>query len=139
MCDHHDPGPPPRSPSVAPVEVSSLPDGAFATIGDLRAAFEAAGGKCPEWQGAILARDYLDNDLRGDCSYTTTLLFYRDPAGLADDALGLGRDSALIVGPNWIVTGSGAGEVDAASLGGTFVKKRLPPPDSPCGGWVTEC
>ena len=100
-------------------------DGSYATLADLRAAYEGAGGECEEWfehevDGALEA---------GDCDGDTTMQIFPDEASrdaIVENVLSGTADiggAVLLVGPNWILNDQDA-EALQADLGGELVDSR---------------
>jgi len=111
------------APASEPQPVAA--DGSYATVLDLRAAYEAAGGECEEWfehdvDGALEA---------GDCDGDTTMQIFPDEASrdaIVDNVLSGTSDiggAVLLVGPNWILNDADAEALQGA-VGGELVDSR---------------
>lgn len=98
----------------------------YATVDELRADFESAGGKCGEWDQTNAVTLAAQS---GDCSRSTVLSIYssegdRDEVvsnlkGIVDE---LGGEVHLLVGPNWIINTTDP-ESYVEALGGVVVAK----------------
>lgn len=92
----------------------------YSDVTELRDAFVAAGGECPEWE-PIDTGDY-DADA-GRCDERTVIAVYRVPSQLAEAverAKALATSTHLLVGTDWIInTPEPHRFVDA--LGGTVI------------------
>ena len=104
---------------------SQEPADTYATVTDLRDAFVAAGGACPDWRQTDRVKLAAQS---GDCSDSTVLSIYSsetDRDQIVENLKSFGMGVHLLVGENWIVNVE-APERYADALGGTVVTK---PPD----------
>lgn len=104
---------------------SQEPADTYSTVNDLRDAFVAAGGACPDWRQTNRVTLAAQS---GDCSDSTVLSIYSSEADrdqVVENLKSFGMGVHLLVGENWIVNVEGPEEY-ADELGGTVVTK---PPD----------
>lgn len=83
-------------------EITGTPS-TYSGVEELRDAFVAAGGECPDW-APIETGDY-DADA-GRCDDRTVIAVYRDPAQLAEAierATALMTETHLLAGPDWLI------------------------------------
>lgn len=116
----------PLAGCVATAPAPAVVEGGFASVEDLKAAYEATGAECPEWaqtDAITLASE------SGDCDGDTVLSIYasdenRDQA--VDDLTSLSESiggATFLVGPNWIINDADAVALQK-ELGGTVVDTK---------------
>jgi hypothetical protein len=101
---------------------TSEPQARYDTVVDLRDAYVAAGGACPEW---VEGNHITKAAQSGDCDSSTVLSIYLNESGrdsvIADmKSLSLG-DMHLLVGENWVINTKDP-EAYLDSLGGTVIR-----------------
>lgn len=93
----------------------------YQSVEELKDAFVAAGGDCPEWEQSNHVKAAAES---GTCSASNVLSIYTSQSA-TEDALAIYKSIAqpgatLLVGENWIINDPSAQDF-ATALGGTFV------------------
>ncbi len=97
---------------------------AYGDIEELKSAYEAAGGLCPEWNQNNQVIGALQS---GDCDSSTVLMFFGSPEDAKDRALDLKNSSksygltpSLLLGENWLINSKYV-ELVEPKLGGLLI------------------
>ena len=125
-----------RSPSVASLIIvgicslllagcSTTSKATYSSVEELRAAFENAGGSCPNWTQDDAVTDARES---GNCGANTVMMVF-DSAEEANEKAGVLRQMLsafdleinLLVGENWVVNSPDAAVVEP-SLGGKLIE-----------------
>ena len=105
-------------PPSAPASPS--PKATYATVVELRDAYVAAGGECPDWTASNRVKLAAES---GDCSSNTVLSTYLS-TDIRDQVVttlkSFGTDVHLLVGENWVINTPDP-ESLVKKLGGTVV------------------
>lgn len=98
--------------------------GAFDDIGQLKQAFEKAGGSCLQWNESNNVTSALQS---GDCNSETVLMLFGSSEealeraeDLRDMSLSFGFEPNLLVGENWLINSNQVESVQPA-MGGTLM------------------
>lgn len=94
----------------------------YRSVEDLRDAFVAAGGDCPEWEQTNQIKAAAES---GTCSSSNVLSIYSSDAtrdGAVEILKAISDNINLLVGENWVINDDSVQDLDPA-LGGTLVSK----------------